>query len=149
MTSPGPEVTIRCAGHRRRRDQQLVHARIAVATAVEYDGSYAWQVRGDGVTTELRLDSELVRSHVVRGDGSIISPADEEAWIDASMREHPRYTLRCRGCLSRGDAHGGDVQIAEFDVLAESLEQLVAAGRSSVTLPDLDMLISIVKKRRR
>lgn len=148
MTSSGPEVTIRCAGHLSRKDQRVVHARVAIATAVEYEGTYAWTVRGDGFATDLRLDGEFVRSAVVRSDASVVPAAAGEKWIDAAMQEQPRYALRCRGCLSRGDAYGGDVQIAEFEVLGEALDRLVAAGEDSISLPDLDVLVSIVKRRR-
>lgn len=148
MTEPGPEITIRCGGHRRRSDGRLIRARVAVASAVDYEGSWAWRVRGDGLLIELRLDGAFVADSIVRGDGTVLRLSDADKLLDAKVADDPRYTLRCRGCLGRADARGGDVQTSDFDALGYVLNELVAAGRDSVTLPDLHLLIGVIKRRR-
>lgn len=85
---------------------------------------------------------------MLRGDGSLLRVSDEEKLLDAQVADDGRYTLRCRGCLGRADAHGGDVQTSDFDALGDALNELVAAGRNSVTLPDISLLIGIIKRRR-
>lgn len=147
MTGADPEVTIRCGGHRRRSDGRVIRARIAVAKATDYDGSWAWHVRGDGFRVDLRLDGAFVRDAIVRGDGTVLNVTGEDLRLDALVADAPRYTLRCRGCLGRADAGGGDVQVADFDALGNALSALVEAGRDSVTLPDLSLLVGIAKRR--
>lgn len=164
MTSritPKHEVTIRCGGHRSRRSGDVVFARIASAVYVDASGNSRrperWVLRNpNGVQQDLEHDNGYLRVLDARGDGTTVLPPglsqEDYARVrhEASATERrERFTLRCRGCLARRDSRGGDVQVASLEMLSDVLDRLALAGRTSVSLPDLETLLRIEKRHNR
>ena len=156
----GARVTIRCAGHLNRAGKR-VQARIAegVRQGPDFVRQFGtrWDLqRPDGVRADTRHADGFLTTLEARADGTTLLPPGmsyeefREAQSVAQRSEFDvRQVLRCRGCLSRADSHGGDLQAANRGELWDALDAVALAGRQVVTLPDLDTLIGIVKRRNR
>ncbi|MDE0545490.1 hypothetical protein [Microbacterium sp. C7(2022)] len=136
----GYDLTIRCAGHRRRAGD-VIRARLAVAhRALE-----AWKFRHpngvrvwEGVGSDSR---DYVNGAAARSDDVYVPDADATELVHrlgaavAVGRAVKRsgYEFHCRGC-------NVTVQFPHDAELFEVLDRVALAGRTTIYLPDLEVL---------